>query len=227
MNIISKMTTQKPEEIITFQINPEYSVDIKKYIGSYGEYYNVNNTNYDIHFPIEWVFQRPLNEHELETPSFGPDECNLCAEYGYYRGVFIGYCIHCAKYAKYTRGNGMLHSGIEMDQKQADELGIPIKYKEKNSMWNVYMQTAELSKIGDEELMMKHISFFHTRKKINSDEIERVFDFYSWLNSSLDLQFYTSDDDLPDLHSVSSVDDLESESKYKLSLVLPEPESEN
>jgi hypothetical protein len=223
-------------QTITFQINENYSVEIKKYMGSNGEYYNVNGTNYDIHFPIEWVFQRPLNETETETdiPCFGPEECNLCAVYGNYNGVFIGYCLHCAKYAGFKRGNGMLYYGVEIDQEKADDLGIPIQYKEENSMWNVYMQTADLSSIGDEELLNKHKSFFSDRKKSDSDEMENVFDFYGWLNANNPTHLYISeheDEDAPDLHSVSSENDIdlksvdsEPENNYTLSLVLPEPE---
>ena len=173
------------EQTITFQINENYSVEIKKYIGSHGEYYNVNGTNYDIHFPIEWVFQPPLNETEIDIPSFGPEECNLCAEYGNYNGVFIGYCLHCAKYAGFKRGNGMLYSGVEIDQEKADDLGIPIQYKEENSMWNVYMQTADLSTIGDEELLNKHKSFFS-----DNNEMKKVFDFYGWLHANNPVYIY-------------------------------------
>lgn len=216
---------------ISLPLNEDYKVEIKKYMGSYGEYYNVNGTNYDIHFPIEWVFQPPLNETEMEIPCFGPEECNLCAEYGNYNGVFIGYCLHCAKYANFKRGNGMLESGVEIDQEKADNLDIPIQYKEENSMWNVYMQTADLSTIGDEELLNIHKSFFSDR-----NVIERVFDFYGWLNYSNPINLYISEDeneDILDLHSVSSENDLdlrsvdsEPENNYKLSLVLPEPEYE-
>lgn len=214
-------------EIIEFNINEDYRVEIKRCKGSYGEYYSVNGTNYDIHFPVEWVFQTPINETEMDTPCFGPDECNLCAEHGFYGGVFIGYCLHCAKYANYRRGNGMLSAGVEIDQSVADQLNIPVQYKTDNSMWNVYMQTAELSKIGDEELLNKHISFFSHRKKISSNEMERVFDFYGWLNASSIVDFYISadgdeDGTDDDWMSVSS----EPKNNYKLTLVLPEPEPE-
>jgi len=219
-------------ETITFQINEDYTVDIRKYHGSYGgEYYSVNGTNYDIHFPIEWVFQYP---NEIKCPYFGPEECNMCAEYGFYNGVFIGYCIHCAKNANFSRGNGMINIGVEIDQKKANELGIPIKYNENNSMWNIYMQTADMCTIGDEELRTKHMSFFHDRKKIDALEMERVFDFYAWLNSNNPVPIYISEgeDDIPDLCSVRDNIDVKSidskpENNYKLSLVLPELESES
>jgi hypothetical protein len=136
----------KPDTI-TFNINEEYSVEIKRFQGSFGEYYSVNGTNYDIHFPIEWVFQTPLNETEMDNPCFGPEECNLCAEYGYYNGVFIGYCLHCAEKANFTRGNGLLYTGVEIDQHEADKLRIPMKYKEENSMWNVYMQNVDMTEL--------------------------------------------------------------------------------
>lgn len=185
----------KPETI-TFNINEDYSVEIKKYKGSYGsEYYSVNGINYDIHFPIEWVFQPPINVSEMDTPCFGPEECNLCAEHGYYGGVFIGYCLHCAKHADFQRGNGMISPGVEIDPKSADQFGIPIEYKDENSMWNVYMQTAELCEIGDEALLMKHISFFSHRKKKDCNEMERIFDFRGWLTTNNIDKFYISSDE--------------------------------
>ena len=184
---------QTPADCVTFQINEDYSVEIKKYEGSYGsEYYNVNGINYDIHFPIEWVFQHPS---DTEIPSFGPEECNLCAEYGYLGGVFIGYCLHCAKNADYKRGNGMISIGVEIDQVEANKLGISVEYKEENSMWNVYMQTVDPSQIGDETLLTKHMSFFHHQIKKGSNQMERFFDYRGWLNISLAPYFYTSEEE--------------------------------
>lgn len=205
-------------QCIQFHLNEDYSVEIRRHQGSYGEYYNVNGTNYDINFPIEWVFQPPITEDEVSF-CFGPEECNLCAEYGFYNGVFIGYCLHCAKHANFKRGNGMIGYGVEITPEEASVLSIPLEYDEKNSMWNVYMQTVTLAEIGDVELAKIHTDCF-TEK-----ELKPKFNFYKWLNICNPTQMYISEEeneDIPDLHSV------ESESKpYHLSLILPEPEEES
>lgn len=224
---------------IEFQLNDDYTVKIRRFNGSNGEYYSINGTNYDIHFPIEWVFQLPNkeNSHSDSDHYFGPEECNLCAEYGYYNGVFIGYCLRCAKHADFKRGNGMIRSGDEITFTEANQLGIPIVYDDENSMWNVYMQTVTLDQIGDVELAKKHANCFQIKHIINGYEIQEKFDFYKWLNMC-DINPFISDEDeeeyIPDLHSVESVIDdsmdseCESEPIYpaNLSLVLPEPEPE-
>jgi hypothetical protein len=180
-------------ETITFQINEDYTVEIQKFIGSNGEYYSVNGINYDIHFPIEWVFQTPIITYPEENDCFGPEECNVCAEYGYYNGVFIGYCLYCANKADFKRGNGMMSVGVEIDNLSAKLNNIPIEYKDKESMWNVYMQAVSFEEIGDETLHHKHQSFFSLKKNNDTQVIERVFDYYGWLNSNHSLDIYTSD----------------------------------
>ena len=133
-------------EIIRVQMNEDYYCEIKKYRGSYGEYYSVNNINYDIHFPIEWVFQFPEHEHINDIP-FGPETCYHCLLNGYYNGVFIGYCVNCAYICNYKRGNG-LEYGIEREHERLDT---------KNSIWNLYLQNlSSLIEIGDRQLQIDY-----------------------------------------------------------------------
>jgi hypothetical protein len=133
-------------EIIRVQMNEDYYCEIKKYRGSYGEYYSVNNVNYDIHFPIEWVFQLPEHEHINDIP-FGPETCYHCLLNGYYNGVFIGYCVNCAFICSYKRGNG-LEYGIEREHERLDT---------KNSIWNLYLQNlSSLIEVGDRQLLLDY-----------------------------------------------------------------------
>jgi len=222
------MTTENVSEKIKLQLSDDYYVEITKYMGSHGEYYNVNGTNYDIHFPIDWVFQPPMTDDMTERTAlcFGPEECNLCAEYGFYNGVFIGYCLHCANNVDFKRGNGLIRYGVEITQEEATKLSIPLEYNDANSIWNVYMQTVTLDEIGDVELAKKHEECFKVKKQVDGIEIRENFDFYKWLNTCNPNHMYISeeeDEDVPDLISVSSS---ESEPNH-LSLVLPEPESED
>ena len=128
---------------IRVQLHEDYYCEIKKYRGSYGsEYYSVNNINYDIHFPIEWVFQCPIDDYDIP---FGPETCYNCFLNGYYNGVFIGYCVNCAYNCNYKRGNGLEYS-IERE-------GLDLN----NSIWNLYFQTlSSLEEIGDRQLQIDY-----------------------------------------------------------------------
>jgi len=126
---------------VTVHLNEDYSCEITKYIGSCGEYYNFNGVNYDIHFPIDWVFQYPIN-----VMIFGPETCYSCFTNGYYNGVFVGYCSDCARIVNYKRGNGMIGNGIENEEGLLEE----------NSIWNVYLQNTCLDDIGDENLLVDY-----------------------------------------------------------------------
>jgi hypothetical protein len=128
-------------ETIRVQVHEDYFFEIRKYRGSYGEYYSVNDVNYDIHFPIDWVFQIPENVNK-----FGPETCYDCFINGYYKGVFIGYCVDCASFCNYERGNGLIHS-IERQHALLDD---------KNSIWNLYLQIVSLEEIGDRQLQIDY-----------------------------------------------------------------------
>ena len=106
---------------------------------TYNERYNDSNLNneilkYDIHFPIEWAEDE--NEYiclDIES-TVGPKYCNNCIEYGFYNGVFIGYCANCAFLLEYSRGNGLLPTG---DEVSLETLAFDLtNISEENSMWN-------------------------------------------------------------------------------------------
>jgi len=137
------------------------------YKGSKGLYYYIEDDNaceddklfpvyYDIHFPLQWA----LNEKIVDTYHgeivTGPPHCDNCKDYGYYNGVFIGYCLNCAEVFDYTRGNGMTNigPGIELDETMvAFDL---TDYKKENSMWNTYLKNINLDDIGDQKLYEDH-----------------------------------------------------------------------
>jgi hypothetical protein len=54
-----------------------------------GHYYSYDDELYDNHFPKEYALSH--------KPLSGPKNCKLCAKYGHWRGVFIGYCVKCVK----------------------------------------------------------------------------------------------------------------------------------
>jgi len=155
--------------------------EITRYQGSHGEYYSYNGVNYDIRFPVSWACQ-PLDDYQ-----YGPENCDNCQDYGYYNGVFIGYCANCASICDYKRGNGMIDHGLEMTNIDSDEI------KDENSMWNIYMQCTELDEIGDTELAKEHarnilhLSMDRDDSDSDSDsgKIETDFDSISFHCSSL------------------------------------------
>jgi hypothetical protein len=135
--------------------------------GTEGMYYYIENDHdsdekklfpiyYDIHFPLNWVFNEeiiysPFGENTLT----GPSSCDNCKYYGFYNGVFIGYCLNCANVFDYTRGNGMTpEQGVELDETMvAFDL---TNYKKENSMWNTYLKDVNLNEIGDAKLYQEY-----------------------------------------------------------------------
>ena len=110
-------------------------IQIKK--GNKGQYYIFNNIKYDIHFPLEWAANPKICDDDFICD---PSHCKNCFDYGYYNGVFIGYCANCAQEYDYERGNGFIHSGEEIEKKS-------LLYQ-KNSAWNTYLINVSLDEIG-------------------------------------------------------------------------------
>lgn len=151
----------QPNQVISVQINENYSCEIAKYNGSCGEYYKFNEVYYDIRFPIDWVFQTPNfnSDIDIDTP-FGPEICFKCFECGYYNGVFIGYCTTCAAAINYERGNGLIGDGIENQG------------NEQKSIWNLYLQNTLLEEIGDQNLYVDYRYKMYHNDRIYNDMMD-------------------------------------------------------
>ena len=145
--------------LVTIPLNQQKKINI--YQGSHGKYYNINNDskqngylnneilNYDIHFPIEWANDDDEYIYQDIQNQVGPRYCYNCIDYGFHNGVFIGYCANCAFLLEYSRGNGLLPSGEEVDiETTAFDL---TNIKEENSIWKTYLQTNR-NEIGDNSL---------------------------------------------------------------------------
>jgi len=139
-------------------------INIKVCQGSHGIYYYLEFDNpteqeklfpvyYDIHFPLNWVInQKEIDTYDGRLLFTGPQEhgCDNCKYYGYYNGVFMGYCLNCANVFECKRGNGMTDLGIELEE---DMVAFDLTYfKKENSMWNTYLKDVSLDNIGDTKL---------------------------------------------------------------------------
>ena len=147
--------------ITTIPITLEMNVMI--FQGSHGKYYKVEKLGnehelfpiyYDIHFPLSWVLEDEFkgdtffNNRNLST---GPLYCNNCKYFGFYNGVFIGYCMNCSEEFCNARGNGLTdEEGVEINEKM---VAFDLTYfsKEK-SIWNTYLKEVSLNEIGDSHL---------------------------------------------------------------------------
>jgi hypothetical protein len=77
-----------------------------------GDYYMIGPYKYANSFPKEWALS-----HKEGT---GPEQCCNCVEV---EGVFIGYCLNCAKYDyNGERGDGMSHESCD-DEPCDDGIG--------------------------------------------------------------------------------------------------------
>jgi hypothetical protein len=152
--------------IATLPINYDNRVLI--YQGSHGKYYCIQNADedeetklfpiyYDIHFPLDWVEFNHL---------IGPTGCKSCKEYGYYNGVFIGYCNKCAEKFDYKRGNGfIINPNLNLVQEcinylmpKNDENNVNddnfeiLTLSKENSIWETYLKNISVNEIGDTKL---------------------------------------------------------------------------
>lgn len=191
-------------ERIVVQMNENYSCEIIRHIGSRGEYYNFNGVNYDIRFPISWVFQIPVDEDTI----FGPETCYDCFKNGYYNGVFVGYCCRCAQLVNYERGNGMISNGNERNG------------YEETSIWNLYLQNRTLEQIGDSDLFIEYryklCSSGYSLKNNNNDNDDITvnydnFEYYQCLREDdITIAFSSSDDYWEDLEEEDDNDEMDS-----------------
>lgn len=172
-----------PYEVI--HINQEIHQEIHKYIGSYGEYYNFHGVNYDIRFPIDWVFQTQTQTQTQYV--FGPYNCKQCFIHGYHNGVFIGYCESCANICNYERGYGMI-LGEEKEKPTPNSISI----------WDLYLQNVSLEEIGDLALYIEYRhQLYHTERPIdNTIEITFDEDDYDYNNNDNDTVCYNDDSNI-------------------------------
>lgn len=153
--------------IATIPITTENRVNI--YQGTHGKYYCIQDNDddestklfplyYDIHFPLDWIMDEEYY-YEDEIPySTGPSDCKYCKEYGFYNGVFIGYCTKCADKFECRRGNGLIVFNNPIGEEcttcmieYESEVEIITRHKE-NSIWETYLKGVTLNEIGDTKL---------------------------------------------------------------------------
>lgn len=92
------------------------------------------NGSYHASFPNEWII--------THIEGTGPEECLNCADYGSYKGQFIGYCANCAQYPYYgQRGRGFMGNGIELVDEQTRRWA---------SAYETYLSHVEFARFTDE-----------------------------------------------------------------------------
>lgn len=160
--------------IVTLPITTGNRVNI--FQGSHGKYYCIQDDDddentklfpiyYDINFPLGWVMDEEYYYIDTTPYTTGPIDCIYCKEYGFYNGVFIGYCNNCAEKFDYRRGNGfVICPHVEPAQEctkylmlksynDDDEDNFEIISREiEKSIWKTYLKGITLNDIGDTKL---------------------------------------------------------------------------
>lgn len=107
--------------------------------------HNENEPKYYIHkdelytgtFPMEWA--------KTHLPKTGPNECNNCAYFGSWNGVFIGYCANCAHYLyNGERGRGFIGLGKENVFEEGENY---------TSVFDTYLKDIKMDDIGNKKIM--------------------------------------------------------------------------
>jgi hypothetical protein len=85
-------------------------------------------------FPVDWA-----KDHLLGT---GPECCKNCKSFGFWNGVFIGYCKSCAEKYNGLRGNGFIFYGEEKKSEKENP----------NAAFSTYLNDVDLDEIGDKNI---------------------------------------------------------------------------
>ena len=104
-------------------------------------YYEHDGIIYIGTFPAEWI-ETHANDQT------GPKECENCAYFGSYKGVFIGYCLNCAEFNyNGARGHGfsIYDDDIEVEENTLIETEHP-------GAMETYLKGIDLEKIVAEIL---------------------------------------------------------------------------
>ena len=200
--------------ITTILINNHLKLNV--YRGTNGQYYNLEiineyrstsdyiPVNYDIHFPLDWATDHDYNSEYSEdlVQSPGPYHCLYCRDYGYYNGVFIGYCCNCAVIYNYQRGNGFMEYGIELsyDNSEQDDY-----INNENSVWKSYLNGVSLNDIGDMPLNEEHKIYKDLPELIPMDYNEQESEFNE---EEYDLDYDYSEEDAEESRELRKIDKL-------------------
>jgi len=122
------------------------------------KYYEYDKTFYAPTFPMAWA-----KNHLLTT---GPECCKDCKTFGYWNGVFIGYCTKCAVKYEGKRGNGFIFYG---EEKKVVE--------NSNSAFYTYLRDIDLDSIGDKEIfdsaaLIDEINRYESDEEIDQEEFD-------------------------------------------------------
>jgi len=181
--------------------------------GSNGSYYWITDSEipdlpilyFDSHFPVEWVSHRP----DSDEP-YGPFYCNYCRAFGFYNGVFIGFCVDCAEngYDR-TRGRGMLEVDYEKDMDCVSSMfgSRWCNAHREKSMWNTYLKGVDKTKIGDTALETSNYWKMLPRTYLKPIQEEEEDDGWgrssSWLDDEEEENEYEEEEDNDDEEIIS------------------------
>lgn len=196
------------DDLASVECDNNNSIQIQ--VSPCGNYYKYDDIYYDIAFPPFWTLT-----HMNGT---GPNQCNSCKDDGCFRGVFIMYCVNCAKqYDNNDVGYGAISSGVEL-----------ITGNVRKSAWYTYLKDRNLNYIGLPEEMNSEdfdkpgfIYKLVCKRDVNgniiklypdfvSEEDDRVIDVNEHDNDDIDWYEYSDIDESDDDESDIDYDDDES-----------------
>jgi hypothetical protein len=139
----------------------QYNLKEQVFCGDRRQYYSYDEELYTETFPLEWA--------ETHHPGTGPKECLICQTFGFWNGVFIGYCVNCAIYSyQGQRGSGFVEKGIEY------KVGCNIP-----SIFETYLKGIKMDDIGDKD-------FIDTAKVYETEEDKDYFEYLESIDRHYD-----------------------------------------
>jgi len=157
----------------------QYNLKEQVFCGDRRQYYFYDEELYTGTFPLEWA--------ESHHPGTGPKECGNCQTFGFWNGVFIGYCANCAIYEyKGQRGCGFYEQGKEckLEKEEFNELHAEYREKDVPSAFETYLKDIKLEDIGDKDLFDSAKVFQYQEKPNDIMEAEdEDTEYYAYLES--------------------------------------------
>jgi len=123
-----------------------------------GDYYMIEYYKYANSFPKAWALSH--------LPGTGPEQCGNCYDYGSKDGVFLGYCLNCAKYDY----NGERGPGMDLYEPAIEDLPPPPVEPNLTRMAKIIAQLRECSEDLD-------YVFQIAEGKVSSED-QRALDFF-------------------------------------------------
>jgi len=141
------------------------------FCGELNNYYSYDGELYTGSFPYAWA--------KMHIAGTGPKECDGCKHYGFYNGVFIGYCANCA--SQYDNVRGPPFCSVDVNADSLDDSNKPF-----------WMDGIAWYNVGKIELLHDSIQSYYKHQLSNTGRCKMI-DTSHYIKMQLELGCFTEE----------------------------------